>query len=758
MAASAHGDPDAVEGLVERVLYRDEISGYAICRIVTSPPAQGSSSSSPRSTPGKTCSPSTSGAGSVTVTGRFASIQPGERISCRGQWIHHPGYGLQFQASHTETQLPASLAGIERYLGSGLIDGIGPAYAARIVRKFGQEVFTVLDKSSRRLEEVDGIGPKRRREIKKSWEEQKSVRRIMLFLHEHGVSTSRAIRIHRHYGEEAENILRSNPFQLARDVPGFGFRTADAISRQLGLPAEAPSRLEAGLFHLLEEAQNQGHCGLPRSTLLERAAALLEAPSEALDSALSGLETAGDPVTETIRGETLVFPRFLRESEKRSAQRIRALGEEAPSLPSVHLERALEWCRKRTGQTLDSRQAQAVAQVLSTRVSIITGGPGVGKTTVLRTLLFILQAKKVATVLCAPTGRAARRMQESTGQPAHTLHRLLEYQPETGFTRSQDHPLEGDLFVVDEFSMVDLPLFHHFLQALPARAHLLLAGDPDQLPSVGPGAVLSDLLQSGAVPVVRLTTVFRQSRESSILDAAAAINRGHLPDLPRNVRRPGSDFFFIERDEPGAILQTLATVLRERLPRRRFDPLRDAQVLTPVNRGPLGTASLNTELQRLLNPPGEHAPESSQGGRIFRVGDRVIQVRNNYERDVCNGDLGQVVSIETGPFRMSVAFDGERRLDYDSASLDEIRHAYAITIHKSQGSEFPAVLVILSTAHAHMLRRNLLYTAVTRARSLVILLGNRRALELAAQRADDRRRITGLQSLLENGGAQSGDE
>ncbi len=756
MAASVPGDPDTVEGLVERVLYRDEISGYSICRIITSPPGEGSSSSTAGPFPGNTSS-STSDAGAVTVTGRFASVQPGERVLCRGQWIQRPRYGRQFQASHTETQLPLSLGGIERYLGSGLIEGIGPAYASRIVRKFGQDVFTVLDESSRRLEEVDGIGPKRRREIKKSWEEQKSVRRIMLFLHEHGVSTSRAIRIPRHYGDEAENILRSDPFRLARDVPGFGFRTADAISRQLGLPAGAPSRLDAGLFHLLEEAQNQGHCALPRSTLLQRAAALLEAPPESLNTALSRLEAAGDPVSEAVCDETLVFPRFLRDAEKRAAQRIRTMTARAASLPPVQLERALEWCRKRTSQTLDTRQAQAVAQVLSSRVSIITGGPGVGKTTVLQTLLLILQAKKVSTVLCAPTGRAARRMHESTGQPAHTLHRLLEYQPETGFTRTQDHPLQGDLFVVDEFSMVDLPLFHHFLQALPPEAHLLLAGDPDQLPSVGPGAVLADLLHSGAVPVVRLTTVFRQSRESSILDAAAAINRGHLPDLPRHARQPGSDFFFIERDEPGDILDTLATLLRERLPRRQLDPLRDAQVLTPVNRGPLGTASLNAELQRLLNPPGEHAPETSQGGRIFRVGDRVIQVRNNYERDVCNGDLGQVVSVETAPFRMTVAFDGGRRLEYDSASLDEIRHAFAITIHKSQGSEFPAVLVILSTAHAHMLRRNLLYTAVTRARSLVVLLGNRRALELAVQRAEDRRRITGLQSLLENAAGPARD-
>lgn len=732
---STGAPPDTLTGTVERITFHNEENGFAILRVAVKGRAE-----------------------PVTVKGNVASVQPGERLEAVGQWINDTNYGRQFSAVGITTTAPSSLEGIKRYLGSGLIDGIGPVYAERLVEKFGERVFDIIEHQSGKLEDVEGIGKKRRAEIKESWEKQKAVREIMVFLHAHGVSTARAVRIYKRYGDAAIAKIKENPFRLAEDVWGIGFKTADEIAGRLGIAKDALSRLRAGIQHVLLKATDDGHCALPVETLLEEAGKLLgeaEAPisAERLQPALDDLLGRAELMREVVDGDDLVFLPHLLTAEMQSAARLLNMAGREPEYPAIEAEKALAWVEQKTGKRLASGQKAAICEALRHRLLVITGGPGVGKTTILNSLLLILEAKGVAFVLAAPTGRAAKRLSESTGHEAKTLHRLLEYQPAKGWGRDADRPLKGTLFVLDEASMIDTPLLWHFLKALPAGAHLVLVGDVDQLPSVGPGRVLADIIASKAVAVSRLTEIFRQARTSRIITAAHAINAGLVPDLDPPADGSLTDFFFIERDTPEEIAAALVHVIRERIPQRfGLDSRREVQVLTPMNRGLLGATALNTALQEALNRATEFTLEAESFGTLYRVGDKVIQTRNNYDKDIFNGDIGRISGMETGPLRVDVQFEDGRTARYEAGELDELRLAYAITIHKSQGSEFAAVVIPVSTQHYMMLQRNLLYTGLTRGKKLVVLVGTKEALQLAVRRADSRRRWTTLRARLEAAG------
>ncbi|HEX2747699.1 MAG TPA: ATP-dependent RecD-like DNA helicase [Verrucomicrobiales bacterium] len=712
---------DTLTGIVERVTFHTEDTGFSVLKVKV----RG------RMEP-------------VTVTGKVPAVHAGETISAKGEWINVADYGRQFKAEVIETAAPSSREGIERYLGSGLIEGIGPVYAKKLVDRFGEEIFEIIEKNSAKLEEVPGVGTKRRKEIRASWEKQKSIRSIMVFLHRHGISTGKAVKIYQAYGENAIERVQGDPWQLARDIHGIGFKTADAIAQKLGMAPDAPERLRAGLFHLLLAAGDEGHCALPHTELVTRAVALLDAAPERLEDILLRMMEDAELVRSVIDGTELIFPPHLARAESEIASRLRNLSGMPSRYPQMDVETELVRVQRETGRELGEGQRAAVTAALRSRALVITGGPGVGKTTILQCILRILGTKNLKFVLAAPTGRAARRMSESTGHEAKTIHRLLEYQPGTGFQKNRNSPLKGDLFVLDETSMVDVSLMMHWLHALPDNAHLLLVGDVDQLPSVGPGNVLADIIRSGLIPVARLTEIFRQAAESSIITAAHGINSGHVPSFPKPAPK-GCDFHFIERDTPEAIQDTIVHLVRDRIPGAfELEPLRGIQVLSPMNRTPLGTNNLNLILQDALNPPAELKMEVERFGLTFRTGDKVIQTRNNYEKDVFNGDIGRVGDIESDPVRMHVHFDDGRSAIYESGDMDELRLAWAITIHKSQGSEFPAVVIPVSMQHFVMLQRNLLYTGITRGRKLVVLVGDPKALALAVKNTGATRRWGGL--------------
>jgi exodeoxyribonuclease V alpha subunit len=717
-----NANPDTLTGTVERVTFHNEENGYCVLRVTVEKQRD-----------------------LVTVIGHLPTVNAGEEIAASGTWVQNAEFGRQFRADNMSSAEPNSEAGIERYLGSSLIDGIGPVYAKKLVAKFGGDIFDIIDKSSKRLEEVPGIGKKRRIEIKQSWEKQKSVRGIMFFLHEHGISTARAVRIYKTYGEESLNVLQENPYRLAREIHGIGFKSADDIARKLGMAQDAVPRIEAGLQYVLLTAKDRGHCAQPRADLIEAAVDLLCTDEAKTLAALEDLLARGELV---LGADDLIFLPHLNFAEKVIADQIRYIVSRPPSYPAIDVDAALAWCEKKTKRVLADGQRAAVAQALTSRASIITGGPGVGKTTVLESILLILRAKKVTPVLCAPTGRAAKRLLESTGLEAKTIHRLLEYQGgEMGFGKSADSRLEGDLFVVDETSMVDTILMRHFLGALPPNAHLLMVGDVDQLPSVGPGRVLADLIESEVLPVARLTQIFRQAEASQIVKTAHEINTGHFPDLADKPKE--SDFHFLEREDPDDIAATIVRVMRERLPQKfGFDPIKDIQLLTPMHRGSLGTRAMNEMLQEALNPPSEFKFEVERFGVIYRVGDKIIQLRNNYDKDAYNGDIGRIVEIGTDPGRIEVRFDDGRIAEYEPGELDELGLAYAITIHKSQGSEFPAVIIPIATQQFVLLQRNLLYTGITRGKKLVVLVGQKKAAQMAVRNNDTTARHRGLLQRL----------
>ena len=683
----------------------------------------------------------------VTVVGALASVNAGEWITAQGNWVQDKEHGLQFRAALLKCSPPVSREGIEKYLGSGMIKGIGPVYAKKLVEKFGEEIFTVIDHYSVQLEEVDGIGPGRRQKIKAAWAEQKAVRDIMIFLHSNGVSTSRAVRIYKVYGENAIETVRANPYTLAKDIHGIGFKSADTVAQKLGIARDSMIRALAGIMHALMEATGEGHCALPKESLIEQAAKLLEIDVAIVREALERLLLDSELVQEPIGVHDLIYLPYLRRAEDGIAALLRKLANAPSCLPPIDVEKAIAWCQQKTGKELATTQQEALRKALESRVLVITGGPGVGKTTLVDSILLILQAKKLCCLLCAPTGRAAKRLSETTGVEAKTIHRLLEFQPASGgFARSAAHPLECDVLVADETSMIDVPLMHKLIQALPERAHLLLVGDVDQLPSVGPGSALADILRSEVVPAVRLTEIFRQSASSRIVTNAHRMNAGQMPQLQQ--QGEDSDFFFIERDELENIQSTILELVKERIPRKlRIDPILDVQVLSPMNRGSLGARAMNVLLQEGLNPRRGDEAVVERFGWQFRLRDKVIQTENNYDKEVFNGDIGQVVRIDPEERELVIRFE-EREVLYDFNELDEVSLAYAITIHKSQGSEFPAVVVPLAMQHYLLLQRNLVYTAMTRGRRLVVLVGQRKALAIAVRNDRAAERFSGLYDRL----------
>ena len=631
-----------------------------------------------------------------------------------------------------------------------MIRGIGPVYARKMVRAFGEKVFDVIEAEPDRLREVSGIGPGRAKSIVSAWAEQKTVREIMVFLHSHGVGTARAVRIFKTYGADAVQVMSENPYRLARDIRGIGFKTADAIAMKLGIDKTAMIRVRAGISYALTEAMDKGHCGLPTEELVPLAVELLAVPEELVRTALD-LELAETTVVADTVGETAcIFLAGLYRAERVIAERIRRLASGRPPWPYIDPGKALPWIEQKTGLSLAESQVAAIRLALTSKVLVITGGPGVGKTTIVNAILRILAAKDVSLSLCAPTGRAAKRMTEATGFEAKTIHRLLEVDPRTGaFKRGADNPLACNLLVVDETSMVDVMLMQALMKAMPDRAALLIVGDIDQLPSVGPGQVLADIIRSGAVRVVRLTEVFRQAAQSRIITSAHQINRGSLPDLSRP--EGDSDFYFVEADDPESAVPRIIELVKTRIPQRfGLDPIRDIQVLCPMNRGGCGARTLNIDLQAALNPAGERKVE--RFGWTFASGDKVMQIENDYDKEVYNGDIGYIDDVDPDAGELRARFDG-RAVTYGFGELDTLVPAYAVTIHKSQGSEYPAVVIPVLTQHYVMLQRNLLYTGVTRGKRLVVLVGQKKAVAIAVRNASGRRRWSKLNEWLADNGA-----
>ncbi len=733
---------DTLSGSVERLTFYNPENGFTVLRL----------------RPEKGRTPGMDREGMVTVTGNMPELAPGEHLRLDGKWVNHPKHGMQFQVEICEQTLPATIAGIRRYLGSGLIQGIGPKLAERIVVQFGSETLNVIENQPERLAEVADIGPKRSSLIAAAWEEQKQVKEIMLFLHGYGVSTNLAIKIYKQYGDQAMAVVSSDPYRLARDIYGVGFKTADKIAQALGLPVDHPSRIEAGIIYLLNQQTDEGHVYFPNDRLAARAGELL-----AVDGSLI------QPAIERLIGDDRVRREFLPYTPQTTQQEMpRSLQETGPAygLAAIYLtplymsevgvsERldalASAWptrlCDLPPSFTildaeLSTEQQAAVRTVLSHPVSILTGGPGTGKTTSIRALIMTLEAAHKRYALASPTGRAAKRLSQATGRPASTIHRLLGFSPGEGFKFRANNPLQIDLLVVDEASMLDLLLTNHLLKALQPGTHLLLVGDVDQLPSVGAGDVLRDIIDSHVAPVSRLSVIFRQASSSYIITNAHRINQGQMP-----IFSPASeenDFFLFPAETPDEAANWVQDVVCNRIPQKfGFHPRDEIQVLSPMYRGPVGVDAMNNRLQEILNPPALMKPEKSLFGVTFRSGDKVMQTQNNYDKEVFNGDMGALFAINPVDHTLTVDFEG-RAVVYDWSEADQLVLSYAVSVHKAQGSEFPVVVIPLVTQHYMMLQRNLLYTAVTRAKKLCVLVGSKRAVGIAINNDRVANRYTAL--------------
>jgi exodeoxyribonuclease V alpha subunit len=751
------GSPAILTAVLERVTYSNEETGYTIARVATDRDGD-----------------------LLTVVGPLTGAHPGERLRMEGRWRSHPMYGRQFEVRSYTTLLPATVQGIRRYLGSGLIKGIGPKMAERIVDRFGADTLRVLEEAPERLHEVPGLGPKRTTRIEQAWEEQKAIKEVMVFLQGVGVSTSLAVRIYKTYGDEAVKVVAEEPYRLAADIWGIGFKTADKIAQNLGIAYDSAERVKAGLRHTLSEASEAGHCHLPETELIAKASEILGVRPALVEVCLEELVREQGVIRDLVpipgfddNVPAIYLIPFHRAEVSLSAGLLRLLhaSERTDRLPwfrTVDWTVALEWLDRSTGHQLTPEQAAAVRLALTERVAVLTGGPGCGKSYTMHAVVSLARAKRAKVILAAPTGRAAKRLAELAGMEAQTLHRLLELRPSGETAFDQDRPLDADLIVVDEASMLDVLLANKLVKAIPSGAHLLLVGDVDQLPSVGPGEVLRDLLDArgteapasdlparrgravDVIPRVRLTRVFRQAQESGVVTNAHRINTGQPP-----VTRGLPDFFLFPEEDPERVADLVVDIVTSRLPRRYgLDPRRDVQVLCPMHRGPAGAVALNERLQQALTPGSPGLPERRFAGRAYRVGDKVMQIRNDYDKGVFNGSVGVVTELSLDDQELRVLIDEDEEVRYGFDELDELVHAYAVTVHRSQGSEYPYVVVPLTLNFWLMLQRNLLYTAVTRARRMVVLVGSRRALAKAVRTTGAGRRYTALDERLRRGSAR----
>jgi exodeoxyribonuclease V alpha subunit len=711
-----------IEGVLERIVYFNDENNYTVARLQV-----------PKSP------------NLITIVGNMPCPNPGETLRVRGKWTIDAKFGKQFRVTSCLSVLPSTVTGIQKYLGSGLVKGIGPVMAERIVGMFGLETLNIIDVNPQRLLEVEGIGPIRAGRISTAWQEQEEVHDIMVFLQGHGVSSTYAVKIYKAYGDRSVSVVKENPYRLALDISGIGFKTADRIARNMGIDPASEIRAEAGIVHLLSEMVDEGHVYYPYDKLMVAAASLLEINQAVVEAALATLVKQRRVAIDEQQHDRVVYLTPLHIAEVNVARRLKMLMNSPRQLMQVDSEKAIQWMQRTIGIKLADMQKEAIRKALVTKVLVLTGGPGTGKTTLLNCIIRILERLGWRILLASPTGRAARRLAEVTGRDAKTIHRLLEYSPnEGGFKRNEENPLEADLLIIDEASMVDILLMNHVLKAVPQTATLLLVGDIDQLPSVGPGNVLRDVIASGRVETVRLTEVFRQAQESMIVVNAHRVNHGEFP-IVRAPEGKRSDFYFVSREQPDSALETVKDLCANRLPRAfGLNPFDDIQVMAPMHKGVVGVANLNAELQMLLNPTGK---ELARGGRCFRINDKVMQITNNYEKEVFNGDIGRVVGIETEEQAIYVRYE-EMVVKYEWSQLDELVLAYAISIHKSQGSEYPVVVVPILTQHYIMLQRNLLYTALTRAKRLVVLVGNRPAIAMAVRNSRVQQRYTALAARL----------
>jgi len=717
---------DTLQGTLERITYVNEENHYVVARLQVSGRRD-----------------------LATIVGNLPTVTPGETLKLTGEWVQHTKYGEQFKVDSFETITPATLAGIEKYLGSGLIKGIGPVFAGRLVEMFGVDTLRFIEEEPSRLLAVDGIGEVRLQRIRTAWEEQKEIREVMIFLQGHGVSSAYAAKIFKAYGKSSIAIVQENPYRLAKDIYGIGFKTADRIAQAIGIEKQSPLRVEAGVIYVLNDLADEGHVYYPLDGLTKAAAEILEVDEGLVTGAIDRLRRDERIVCEEAPQGVAVYLASLHAAEEGVARRLLPLAEGGAPPPDIDIERAIVWVEQVNRLQLAAQQQEAIRRAIREKLLVITGGPGTGKTTILRCILQILDKKHRRMLLCSPTGRAAKRMSEATGREAKTIHRLLEFSPKDGrFKRDQHRPLDADLVIVDEASMIDIVLMNSLLKAIPPAAGLILVGDVDQLPSVGPGAVLRDIIASSLVPVIRLSEIFRQARESQIVVNAHRINEGELPFCADWEAQERGDCYLLVKQESQEVQAAILELASSGLPARyRVDPMEELQILTPMQKGPIGAMALNQALQALMNPSG---PELLRAGRLYRRGDRVMQIRNNYEKDVYNGDIGRIVSLDPEDREVTVRFD-DRQVSYDFNELDELVLAYAVTVHKSQGSEYPAVIIPVHTTHYIMLQRNLLYTAITRGRRLVVLVGTKKALAIAVKNQKIQQRYTGLVARLQKG-------
>ena len=718
-----------LQGQIERITFTSEETGYTVAKVKVYGRQD-----------------------MVTVIGNMINPTPGEIIKMKGEWGNHPQYGEQFKFSFCQTTVPASVHGIEKYLGSGLIKSIGPVMAKRIVKMFKEETLNIIEKETEKLTKVAGIGTKRIGMIKKAWEEQNEIREVMIFLQSHGVSSGYAAKIYKQYGNGSIKVVQENPYRLATDIFGIGFITADKIAENLGFAKDSDLRAAAGILYVLHELTDDGHVYYPYELLIGKCKEILEIDREIIVKAMGAIAVDKQIMIEDLNSDIefkennkAVYLSGYHTAEKNLATRLKTLINAPQSIRKIDAEKAIGWIQEQLSISLAEKQIEAIGCASKNKVMIITGGPGTGKTTIINAVLKIFSAIKANIMLAAPTGRAAKRMSETTGHEAKTIHRLLEYNMRKGgFQKNEENTLDCQLLIVDEASMIDTLLMHHLLKAIPPTATFIMVGDINQLPSVGAGNVLKDIIDSGIAPVVQLNEIFRQAKESSIITNAHIINEGRIPNLKSSPDKL-DDFYFIEQEDPQKNMEMIISLVKERIPKRfGFDSINDIQVLSPMHRGTVGSANLNLELQKALNPGDAGV---MRGGRLFRINDKVMQIKNNYDKEVYNGDIGRITAIDPESQELKVSID-DREVVYDYSDLDELVHAYAVSIHKSQGSEYPAVVIPILTQHYVLLQRNLLYTGVTRGKKLVVIVGSKKAVAIAVKNNKTEKRYTLLMRRL----------